>query len=181
MISEVGFRLAALGDKPPIEENLSVAFDEATRFLSSETSSNASTDGIRLTAPELSEVTSIAQRITELCRSVGGKDVTFFPEFRGLGMLEKCQGDIRVDDTIIEIKYVDRSFRSTDFRQALTYATLANLGGDNGIDRIILYNPLRGTYVDTTLEELIFSSSGRSVEEFEFEFLSVLDGSGVSR
>lgn len=180
LISEVGFRLAA-APAPFSPSKLDDAFGQASAFLRGETDGATTAEYSPLTAVEEEEVQRVSSRIAEMASSLGSQTRTYFPEFRGLGMLEKCRGDIKVGRTIVEVKYVDRAFRSTDLKQAIVYATLANIPSRGEINEIVVYNPLRGTFVISSLFDLIFSASGRSTEDFEFEFANVLSSSGVSR
>src|SRR5262249_40076034 len=68
------------------------------------------------------------------------------PTFPGCGIIAPCEGDLRTDDTLYEIKAVDRNFRSMDMRQLFVYCALSRAASLKAISRIGLVNPLLGTY-----------------------------------
>lgn len=182
LISEVGFRLAAQTSQTGrvSGSDVTLAYEKAVAFLVDEADLGGKANFPPLSELERDESVHLCERIREFLRYRRHRPIEFFPSFAGVGMLARCHGDILVGETIVEVKYVDRSFRSTDLKQAITYAMLARIAGTK-IDGMIVFNPLRGTYVEMSLFELVFGASGQSVEEFEFEFIQALSSSGVSR
>lgn len=182
LISEVGFRLAAQVWKAGrlADGDVATAYQSAVNFLTDEADLGEGATFPALNEVETDEALHLCERIHDLVRSRGQRAVEFFPAFAGLGMLARCQGDILTGSSIIEVKYVDRAFRSTDLKQALTYAVLGRISGQT-IDELIIYNPLRGTFIESTIADLVFGASGQSVDAFQFEFVQALTSSGVSR
>lgn len=182
LISEAGFRLSSQKWRGGLiaDADVAGAYHAAVNFLVDEADLGTEEKYPFLDAVERDEVIQLSKRIGELIKYKSPITVKFFPEFSGLGMLGQCRGDILCAGTIVEIKYVDRAFRSTDLKQAISYAALGRLSGQN-ISDILIYNPLRGTYIESSLIDLVFGASGQSVEQFEFEMTQALSASGVSR
>ena len=172
MISETGFRLFGqhVAGHPQSPE---MAFHEAETYIGSRAAP--------LNDIELAECIAIADRLAVYVRRIGTKSVTFLPLHRGHGMMAPCAGDIAVDERIVEVKYVDRSFRSTDVRQVLCYCALSHFSNEEKYLYMSLFNPLRGTGISISVEELIDSASGRSAEEFYQEFSYALGSGEISR
>ena len=183
LISETGFRLAASKWRGGRIEasDVSAAYESAVSFLVAEAELAGAGSYPPLNADEQSEVLEICRRIGEFIRHRSPRLVRFFPEFPGMGLLGRCYGDMVIDSTVVEVKYVDRAFRSTDLKQAITYAALGSTSDKTGFDNIISYNPLRGTYIESEFYDLIFGASGRTVEDFKFDFMDALSGPGISR
>lgn len=99
------------------------------------------------------------------------------PRFKGHGLLVSCVGDFEIDNTLVEMKYVDRGFRSHDLRQVLVYAGLRYFEDGATFAKIILLNPLLGVAFSTSPHEIIYSASGNEFFEF-FQSLSYALSSG---
>lgn len=103
------------------------------------------------------------------------------PVFRGCGFLDKSEADILKNQTLYEIKTVDRPFRSADIRQLLMYSALNYLFPLGEIKNIALYNPRLGIYFDMPLEDVVREVSGRTpLSLFDEIFETISDGS-ISR
>lgn len=103
------------------------------------------------------------------------------PSFPGCGVLDSCQGDILVGDVLYEIKAGDRSFRSIDFRQLMTYAALNHLASKYVINGIGLFNPRVGIRAEMTLEELCEQVSGKDSASTLTEIAVALSSGEISR
>jgi hypothetical protein len=181
IVSETAFRSCCLAPKGNIDSaSATQAFQEASTLLSTKEQPNIP----RLDDVELKEVEGISFRIRQFVSWVEMPqrlEADYEPLFSGIGALETCKGDIRVGEELIEIKCVDRGYRSVDFRQVLIYSALEYLKVKNTFARLTLYNPLRGTYVSLTPDEITNSAGGKTKSEF-FSELSYLLGSGeISR
>lgn len=175
IISETGFRLFGL-QLEGREQHPSIvneAFDGATTFLGG--------DFTELASAEITEAKDLARRLLIYARQFGSKDVTFLPFFPGHGMISPCYGDVAAGSCLIEIKYVDRSFRSTDLRQLLCYCALRHFSANDDFSDVSLFNPFRGVSITVGVGELISGASGRSEEEFYQEFSYVLSSGEISR
>ncbi|MBN9308213.1 hypothetical protein, partial [Devosia sp.] len=172
IVSETGFRL--FGQQVTgASQSPEAAFHEAETFIGGPVTP--------LTDIESAECIVIADRLSAYVRGMKPRRVTFLPKHPGHGMMAPCIGDIAVDDRIIEIKYVDRSFRSTDLRQLLCYCALRYFSVEPNYEYLSLFNPLRGTAIAISVSELIASASGRSAEEFYQDFSYALSSGEISR
>ncbi len=183
IVSETAFRLVGIslsGAPLSVEEGHAHAFSAASDFLRT-TRESDSREAAPLSVDERSEVEQLAARMRVFLRRPQGI-TTFMPKFAGHGALEACFGDFSISaSTLVEIKCVDRSFRSTDYRQMLTYAALLYYSESVTFDTLSLYNPLRGTSVTIRTDELIYSSSGKVPEEFFHELSYLLASGQLSR
>lgn len=67
------------------------------------------------------------------------------PSFDGCGFLNKAEGDILSNNTLIEIKSGERAFSLVDFRQLVIYLALNHYSKkQHKIDTIELFNPRMG-------------------------------------
>ena len=109
------------------------------------------------------EVALIEARLTRFITATYSLDaVTFEPAFRGHGALEATSGDLAVPNRIIEIKCVDRPYRSTDLRQLLIYCALEFFAEGKSFEVMELYNPLKGTSSANRVDEIVLSASGKT-------------------
>ena len=103
------------------------------------------------------------------------------PEFPGCGLLCKSTADILIDDnTLIEVKCVDRSFRSTDFRQLITYTFQAMESGVF-INSLVVLNPRKGIFFEENLSQFVLDTSASDILELQGRFRASIGMSGISR
>lgn len=177
LISEVAFCLNK-------NRNISLsgvddAFNEAVIRLSGLPGTQRQLDG--MTEAELSMSIKLADRIRIMISSVSRSTATFDPEFPGCGALSKSYGDIELEDLLIEIKAVDRSFRVTDFRQILVYFFM-NISAKKGdINKLCVMNPRRGIIYSDRMDQFIYDSSGLNVMDAHSAFVSAVGMGGTSR
>lgn len=174
IISETGFRLLGLsvGKRKRPEDLIEEATAEAAKFLTH--------DRVGLSNDEAAEALELCRRLGSYVQSSGGS-VEFMPSFPGHGMMTSCKADLLVGDTIVEVKYVDRAFRSTDLRQLLCYCGLRYLSEKQSFKRVAVFNPLRGIAITIPLVELVDSASGRAPEDFFQDMSYVLSSGEISR
>jgi hypothetical protein len=109
------------------------------------------------------EANQICQRLLNFFPS-GAKRLVR-PKFKGCGIINSCEGDIQVGSTLYEVKAGDRSFRVTDIRQLLTYATLAYSSGELNFSEIGLFNPRTGISWKKSLDEVCLAISGTKAND----------------
>ena len=71
---------------------------------------------------EAAEIDDLAKWLYGYFGRVGEKnwkERIVVPTFKGHGIIAPCSGDFEVDNNLIEMKYVDRGFRSHDLRQVI--------------------------------------------------------------
>jgi hypothetical protein len=188
LVSETAFRLAGLRLSDPDAkisgQMMDDAEEQARTYLRD--APTVPVEAIpRLNFSERSEVRTLAHRtllFSLLRRTDEPRAVTFMPPFSGHGALEPCSGDLVLDGKeIVEIKCVDRTFRSSDLRQVLTYSALQYFSEGSTFDLATVFNPLKGTYITASLDELIFGAGGKTKEEFFHEFSFELASGELSR
>jgi len=100
-----------------------------------------------LYSEELTLIKEIAKRIYRKYIIQINSGCKFFPEpfFQGCGIINSANGDLILDDILIEIKAGRRNFSINDIKQILVYATLDSLKNDYGtLTFFELYNPREG-------------------------------------
>ena len=103
------------------------------------------------------------------------------PVFRGCGIIDTCVGDVFFSDTLYEVKAGDRSFRSTDIRQLLTYAALNKASDGPKLARIGLFNPRTGVSFSGSLDEVCSEVAGCTPDDLLSEIVRIISSGDVSR
>ena len=182
VISETGFKLfgASLGQKVSSDSVL-VAFADAVESLKLSPAGGERSIG-PLTQSEVDEVTVVAIRLRSFCaENLDRSSLIFEPRFPGHGIIGECKGDICDDNNLVEIKYVDRQFRSIDYRQCLVYAALRYFSKNSTFSNMILFNPYLGTLTKVTVEELVQGASGNAFVDFAADLSYLLTSGELSR
>lgn len=132
---------------------------------------------------EIRSAHELASRIGRMLRTLEPEDaaVIYDPQFLGCGALMKSYGDALKGGTLIEIKSVDRGFRSSDFRQLLTYVFQGTFSGHYTIDKIAILNARRGILHCAKLPQLMFDISGLNINEAQLRFLAAVGMGSISR
>ncbi|WOI57140.1 hypothetical protein [Palleronia sp. LCG004] len=107
--------------------------------------------------------------------------VVLRPTFSGCGYVDACEGDVVYGATLYEIKAVDRSFRSADIRQLITYCALNHASQDFDLRYIGIFNPRRGVSFDMSIDRVCREISGRSQQELLSEIVSCVSSGDISR
>jgi hypothetical protein len=183
VISESGYRFfLKLLDRNQAsrEEMLRDAIAEARNYLAKNFAHGGEPID-DLNAEEIDEVDHLVRWLgSYFLRLVGApswRDRMAQPKFMGHGLVGACWGDFEVDNILIEMKYVDRGFRSHDLRQVLIYSGLRYFERGATFSRIVLVNPLHGVAFVTSPREVVHSASGVEVLDF-FQALSYALASG---
>lgn len=95
--------------------------------------------------------------------------------------MASCEADLELGNMLVEVKYVDRSFRGTDFRQLLCYCGLRYFAEGTTYENVAVFNPLRGVAVQLGVEDLVSQASGRLPPELFQDMSYVLSSGEVSR
>lgn len=180
LISEIAFCLAKIGEIESRSAQTDAGAEARMRL--------SRLPGVTLGDEALSDRESAAAvelagrilTIIRLLKSRGG-DALFDPPFSGCGILQKSFGDILMGDTLIEIKSVDRSFRSTDFRQLMTYVLQDTSAGASRIARVCVANPRKGILHFANLDQLVFDTSACSLVDIYGKFNAAVGNRGISR
>jgi hypothetical protein len=182
VIAETGFRLFLLRREQAGSAKvlLPLAFKLASAALAALPARKRGTPHA-LSESEADEAVAVARRLILFSRGLDSGPVVAEPHFLGHGLIGECKGDLADSKTLVEVKYVDRSFRSTDYRQCLIYAGLKYFSDGATFERIGIYNPFLGVATSVGIEELIYSASGRSFVEFAAELSYALTAGELSR
>jgi hypothetical protein len=183
MVSESGYQLFCfvLNDRiASPREYLAPSAKRAERFIHG-TNSLSDAEIESFVARNSAEIIILANRIIKFCRS-RSKDSRFSAPvaMTGHSLVGDCNADLLVENDLVEIKYVDRNFRSIDLRQCLIYTSLNYLKIGASFDNIVLFNPLRGIYVELTYEEVIRGAGGISLIDFIHDFSFAASSGQVS-
>ena len=122
----------------------------------------------------------IAERLRKFFKN-GGRKVVVRPIFYGCGFIDTSEGDVIFGDTLYEVKTVERTFRSSDVRQVLTYAALNSGSGQYSISRFGLFNPRRGNYCELDLDDVCVGISGRPAQELFSIVIETISSGDISR
>lgn len=139
----------------------------------------------KLTEYQRSEISWMIRNLDERYPVVRGgahQSHSFSPQFPGCGILSECQGDFLLNKVLVEVKSGFRTFRTVDFRQALTYAALNYAGSHYDIHELALYNARLDRCVSLSVDDLCLQMAGeRAVDIFEkiLDFASASVVSGV--
>jgi hypothetical protein len=95
-------------------------------------------------------------------------------------LLDSCYGDVLAQNTLYEVKIVDRKLRSTDIRQLLIYCALNYNSRQFDIQAVSILNPRRGVEYIFKLERLTERIANRTpadlfheITDFLFNFESM--------
>lgn len=132
-----------------------------------------------LSADEEREVFGVMANTLEYVERAPGAAVTYRPTFPGCGVVRSAEGDVQVDHELIEIKAVERPFRSSDLRQVLTYAALGHASGtDLGV--ITLLNPRLAMFFSSPAQTLALDLGAGSWFDLMHELIEIMSQTGVS-
>lgn len=177
IVSELAFNLAGK------ESNQEVIVDELnkddvfTKELITETartiwrSGNYTEGDLVLNVIEFEEVVSICKNILEFIEKMKIDNFIFEPKLIGFGPVPNLIADISIDDTLFEIKTVNRTFRSSDLKQLFIYLALKQVSGEVNWKYGGLYNPRKGLYCKFNVKGLVYNISGGKSTNESFENL----------
>lgn len=103
------------------------------------------------------------------------------PLFNGCGFIDRSEGDVICEKSLYEIKTVERTFRSNDIRQLITYCALNSIQKDYDIENIAVFNPRRGTFFEISVDEVSQEISGKSSFDLFDDIIQEISGGGISR
>jgi len=119
-------------------------------------------------------ITEISNRLINRYKN---KTIEFYPQFLGCGIMESCQGDIYIENTLVEIKAGERGFQTSDIKQVITYCALNWLSEKSlNIERIEIYNPRQGILWESDLSDLVLSVSSLPLEDLFEQIGNYLSG-----
>lgn len=174
-------RARARNDNPILQQEVDSVVSQARARVASLEADPTILD----TALSTQEKQDYAEQTRRLNRMlVAGADpasILMDPPFPGCGILDNCRGDLVRGQTLFEVKAGDRSFRSVDVRQLITYAALNYQSKAYSIERVGLVNPRLGVRFETELEVLCKEVSGRSAPDLLSDLIYSLSSGDASR
>lgn len=102
------------------------------------------------------------------------------PHYSGHGILSSCEGDFSTSNRLFEMKYVERNFRGTDFKQVLTYSALMYYETGGIYEEIVMLNPFKGIQFRTNAQQLVSGAAGISIVDFYKRMSYVLSSGEIS-
>ena len=187
-VSEVAFRLV----KRFIEENEDFSIERAEqkaeevekttkeRFRVYKNDENGLTN--KMDDHEMEEVIHLSMSLYTFLKNIfDKKEIKFYPQFHGCGFVDTCYGDIIIEDTLIEVKTVDRNFRINDFKQLILYCSLNSVYGKFNIQRICLINPRKGKYFLGNIDDICIMLSGKPSFELYGEVVEFVSSGDLSK
>lgn len=130
---------------------------------------------------EYYEMMILADRLYRYFTKITKASAMANPSFKGCGFLNNCYGDIIVDQTLYEIKMVNRNFRLQDCKQVLTYCALNSVSRQYLINNVALFNPRSGKLAIFNINDFCLMLSGKSSTFLFGEIIEFISGGGISR
>lgn len=124
------------------------------------TSGNYKIEDIKLEKSELKEIQKICENSLEFIQLTKKNKVEFKPRLKGYGFIPDLTADLSIDDTLYEIKTVNRNFKSSDLKQLFIYLALRQVSEGVNWKYAGLYNPRKGTYSKFNVKSLVYNLSG---------------------
>jgi len=134
-------------------------------------------------ALEYDEILRLTNSIANFCNQHAIREfpVKFGPHFLGCGIVDSSEGDVLMGECLYEFKAGDRSFRTSDLRQLLTYCALNFASHQFKITSIGAVNPRHGTFFALDIETVAFEMSNKSPIELLSEIVYFVSGGTPSR
>jgi hypothetical protein len=132
---------------------------------------NYKPDDLKLTVPEKLEIIKISNNIVEFISKTKKETFQFNPRLKGYSFIPDLEADLLIDDTLYEIKTVNRNFKSSDLKQLFIYLALKQVSQEGNWKYAGLYNPRKGTYAKFSIKSLIYNLSGGKTPNEAFENL----------
>ncbi len=187
LVAELAFNIATLSRKHHLSVE-SVLQDGEMRHTASETSfallrqyQHVTSEGRAVTEGEWQEARGLAEVYGVFLGQRGAAAVVeFSPVIPGAGFLGSCRADLSVDQTLFEVKTVNRNIAGKDIRQVILYLALQAASGDRRWVSAGFLNPRRATWYEFSVDHLMHRTSGGRVTSEVFQeiidFLSSREG-----
>lgn len=175
LVAEAAFNLSALAYEKQ-ESPASIFQDESRRqdIIESTAHSirrlrNYALSDLNLSDIEVADIIGIAENTLEFIKKMGGQRVVFRPEIIGYGFIPNITADLAIDDTLFEIKTVNRNFKSSDLKQLFIYLALQQVSNAENWNNAGLYNPRKGTFIKFNVVNMIdkLTNSKSAQETFQ--------------
>ena len=128
-----------------------------------------------LPASDAREGTALARNLIAFAELIDGP-ARFSVHVPGAGVLSRCEADLALGGTLVEIKTVSRGFRSEDLRQLLVYLALDWARGPRW-SKGCLANPRLAVWADFEVDWLVRCLSGRPAPDTFADFVDAFASS----
>ncbi len=180
LVSEVSFNLSQIVIERSVEavdylsddNNVMELLRKTAKFIWK--SKNYSDDNLVLTNAETKDIVNITNNTVEFITKTKRESLQFKPTLKGYNFISDLEADLLIDDTLYEVKTVNRNFKSTDLKQLFIYLALRQVSEHGAWKWAGLYNPRKGTYCKFNVNSLIYNLSGGNTPNEAFE--SLLEG-----
>jgi len=135
------------------------------------TSGNYEKEDLKLKQSEVEEIRKICKNTLEFIELNKKNKVEFKPKLIGYSFIPNLTADLSIDDTLYEIKTVNRNFKSSDLKQLFIYLALRQVSEAVNWKYAGLYNPRKGTYCKFNVKSLVYNLSGGKSPNEVFENL----------
>nr|WP_294858605.1 hypothetical protein [uncultured Fluviicola sp.] len=147
---------------------LKVEISQQMAFLN-----NAQNFNLNLNANEIQIIKILTKRLCEFSESKSNLEV--YPKFQGCGLLFNCFGDIKYDNTLVEIKAGEGSFSRQDIYQLITYGALNYISDDAfHFEKFQLVNVRTGVVWTEEIETICEITGGASSAEIYSEVVNYI-------
>ncbi|WP_445457588.1 hypothetical protein [Flavobacterium sp. HNIBRBA15423] len=177
IVAETSFNLLeiSIAEKKTVDEIISNI--KIFNKIISETAKSIWTTGnytiadLKLDKNELAEIRKICSNTLEFIELIKKNEIEFKPKLKGYSFIPDLTADLSIDDTLYEIKTVNRNFKSSDIKQLFIYLALKQVSENKNWKYAGLYNPRKGTYCKFNVKSLIYNLSGGQTPNETFENL----------
>lgn len=176
LVSEAAFNLAELAFISKQTSAEAFVEEEQLKILeitakSIWKSGNYTENDLFISDIEKQEIVLIADNTLEFIEKLGKQEVLFKPQVKGYSFIPDLVADISIDDSLFEIKTVNRNFKSSDLKQLFIYIALRQVSEKENWKYAGLYNPRKGTYCKFNIKSLIYNLTGGKTPNEAFENL----------
>ena len=176
LVSETAFNLSELAFINKSTPSEAFTEEEQTKIINLTAKSiwksgNYTENDLSISDIEKQEIIAIAENTLEFIEKLGGQDVLFKPKLKGYSFIPDLTADISIDDSIFEIKTVNRNFKSSDLKQLFIYIALRQVSERENWKFAGLYNPRKGVYCKFNIKSLIYNLTGGKTPNEAFENL----------
>ena len=171
IVSEFGIQLAqntvegkiSIADISKDKDALYKAWNQAQSLMSKYEGMPVRETETRLLDTHINQGIYLAKNLIAFTESIDGV-INFSPCIPGANAVTRCEADLSIGETLVEIKTVNRTFRSRDLRQLLVYLALDWIRGPKWKKGCLL-NPKLGKWADFEVDQLVRRLSGRSASD----------------
>jgi len=177
IVAETSFNISEIATVE--DKKINTIIKDSKRFekIVSETAKSIWTTGnykkkdLKLEKSEKEEIKKICENTLEFIEKTKKEKVEFKPKLKGYSFIPDLEADLSIDDTLYEIKTVNRNFKSSDLKQLFIYLALKQVSEEENWKYAGLYNPRKGTYCKFNVKSLIYNLTGGQTPNETFDNL----------